>query len=209
MIKFSSKMSLFCIIVFVSLTGLAFAHDHDDRGSRGASYYGYQNGYMDGFQHGREDWQGRAGYSFESRDYDDALRGYESYMGSRDQYHDAYQNGYRAGYDDGFHNRRSQFEEAYNGPRYPQYQDDDDSRGIYGQRSVAFRVGYQDGLIDGGRDRRHNNDFRPSKHEQYEHADHGYSHDYGPKKEYKREYRQGYVAGYQRGFGEFRGVPNR
>lgn len=209
MFKFSSRLTLFYIILAISLTGLVFAHDHDDRGSRSLSYYGYQNGYMDGFQHGREDRQSHVGYSFESRDYDDALRGYEPYMGSRDRYRDAYRNGYRSGYDDGFHHRRPQFAEGYNDPRYPGYSRDDHSGRGYGQSSVAFQVGYQDGLIEGGKDRRHEKDFRPSKHERYEDADHGYRHDYGSKKEYKREYRQGYIAGYQRGYGEFQGAWNR
>lgn len=208
MIRIFSRISLACMIA-VSLSGLAMADGHAGDGSHSAFQYGSQNGYVDGFQRGRDDRQARVGYSFENRDFDDAMRGYEPYMGSRDRYQDGYRNGYRAGYDDGFHDRRAQFEEAYNDARYPGYRDDDDSGRAYGRRSVGFQVGYQDGLIEGERDRRHNKDFRPSKHEQYEHADHGYSHDYGPKKEYKREYREGYMAGYQRGYSPLPGDRDR
>lgn len=208
MIRIFSRLSLACVIA-VFLSGLAFAHGHDHRGERGAAQYGYQNGYVDGFQHGRGDFQARVDYNFESRDFDDAMRGYEPYMGSRDRYQDGYRDGYRAGYDDGFHNHRAQYEEAYNNSQYPRYGGDDDSGRAYGQRSPAFQVGYQDGLIDGEKDRRHNKDFRPSKHDRYEDANHGYTHDYGPKKEYKREYREGYTAGYQRGYNPYQGPPNR
>ena len=208
MIRIFTRISLACMIV-ISLSGLAMGHEHDRRDPHGAFQYGSQNGYVDGFQHGREDRQARAGYSFESRDYDDALREYQPYMGSRDRYQDGYRNGYCEGYNDGFHNLRARYEEAYNDSRYPGHPGDDDSGRVYGRRSVGFRVGYQDGLIDGEKDRRHNKDFRPSKHDRYEDADHAYSHDYGPKKEYKREYREGYMAGYQRGYSSLPDVANR
>ena len=185
------------------------AYGHADGGPHSAFQYGSQNGYVDGFQRGREDRQARVGYSLESRDFDKAMRGYEPYMGSRDRYQDGYRNGYRAGYNDGFHDRSAQYVEAYNDARFPGYRGDDASGRAYGRRSVGFRVGYQDGLIDGEKDRRHNKDFRPSKHDRYEDANHGYSHDYGPKKEYKGEYREGYMAGYQQGYNPLPGVPNR
>jgi hypothetical protein len=208
MIRIFSRISLACMMA-VSLSGLAMAHGRARGGPHSAFQYGSQNGYVDGFQHGREDRQARVGYSFETRDFDDAMRGYEPYMGSRDRYQDGYQNGYRAGYDDGFHARRAQNEEAYNDARNPAYGDDDDSGRADGRRSVGFRVGYQDGLIDGEKDLRHNKDFRPSKHDGYKDGDHGYSHDCGAKKEYKREYREGYMAGYQRGYRSLPGAPNR
>lgn len=198
MIRIFSRLSIACMVA-LSLSGLAVAHEHVHSGARTAAQFGYQNGYVDGFQHGREDRQARAGYSFVSKDYDDALRGYEAYMGSRERH----RNGYRAGYDDGFHNRSARFAEPYVTPpsdgdwgTYP-------SRGFHGRQSVTFRVGYEDGLIAGEKDRRHNKNFRPSKHDRYEDADHGYSHDYRPKKEYKSEYREGFLAGYQRGYNVF------
>lgn len=75
------------------MSGLASAHDYHDRGAQSTAAYGFQNGYAAGFQQGREDRQAQVGHSLHSRDYDDALRGYEPYMGSRDLYRDAHQRG--------------------------------------------------------------------------------------------------------------------
>lgn len=206
MVRQVTKLAL-AFIVAASLSGLGFAHEHEHGAKQSALQYGYYNGYQDGFLHGREDRRARVGYSFVSRDYDSAMRGYESYMGSKHEYREGYRRGYRAGYNDGYHGHRARFtglpeeEPFYNGEGGGR-----DLKNGYGRRSVAFRVGYQDGLIAGGKDRRKHKDFRPSKHDRYEDADHGYSHDYGDKKEYKREYREGYLAGYQRGYGDLQGA---
>jgi hypothetical protein len=203
-------------VVAASLSGLGFAREHEhaqeNRGMQTPLQYGYHNGYLDGFQHGREDRQAGVGYSFVSRDYDNAMRGYDSYMGSDHEYREGYREGYRAGYNDGFHGRSARFmgpsdDDAYG--QEAQYRGDGDHYGpgvASGSGSVASRVGYEDGLIDGGKDRRKHKDFRPSKHDRYKDADHGYSHDYGNKKDYKREYREGYLSGYQRGFGDLQGA---
>lgn len=205
MVKRLTRLVL-AFMVAASLSGLAFGHEHG--GMQTALQYGYHKGYLDGFQHGREDRRAGVGYDLRSRDYDDAMRGYESYMGGADQYRNGYRDGYLAGYNDGFHGREARAMGPLNEPTYGGDRDEYSSRAPYGQRSVAFRVGYEDGLIDGGKDRRKNKDFRPSKHDRYEDADHGYSHEYGSKKEYKREYREGYLAGYQRGYGDFQGPRN-
>lgn len=200
-------------VVAASLSGLGFAHEHEhakeNRGLHTPLQYGYHNGYLDGFQHGREDRQAGVGYSFVSRDYDNAMGGYEPYMGSSHEYREGYRKGYRAGYNDGFHGRNARFVVPSDDGGYGREAQYPGDRDYYGpevpggrHRSVAFRVGYQDGLIDGGKDWRKHKDFRPSKHDRYEDADHGYRHDYGNKKEYKREYREGYLAGYQRGYGD-------
>ncbi len=207
MVRNISRLA-FAFIVAVSLSGVAFAHEHENRGVHTAFQYGYQNGYLDGFRHGREDRRAQVGFSIESRDYDSAMRGYESYMGNEHRYRSGYRRGYRAGYNDGYHGRSARFAGPSDEPPYGG-ESGYDWRDGHGQRSVAFRVGYEDGLIVGGKDRRKNKDFRPSKHERYEDADHGYSHDYGSKKEYKREYREGFMAGYQRGYGNFPGASYR
>lgn len=208
MLKLLSRVGLACIVA-ISLSGLAMAHEHDDHASHSAIQYGYRNGYVDGFQHGREDRRAGVGYDFRSRDYDHGMRGYESYMGSRHLYRQGYRNGYQAGYADGFHGHRERYFVSSNEPPYNENRDGYGSRNPYGHHSVGFRIGYQDGLIAGGKDRRHNKKFRPTKHDKYEDADHGYRHDYGTKKEYKSEYREGFLAGYQRGYGEFQGIPPR
>ena len=208
MLKLLSRVSLACIVA-LSLSGLAMAHEHDDQASHSAIQYGYRNGYADGFQHGQEDNRAGVGYNFRSRDYDHGMRGYESYMGSHDRYREGYRNGYQAGYTDGFHGRRARYYGTSSEPPSSRDGDDYGSRNPEGRRSVGFRIGYQDGLIAGGKDRRHNKKFRPSKHDRYEDADHGYRHEYGSKREYKREYKEGFLAGYQRGYGQFQGVPPR
>lgn len=208
MYKLLSRLSLACIVA-LTLSGLAVAHEHDNRVPHTASQYGYQNGYSDGYQHGREDFHAQAGYDLGSRDYDDAMRGFEPYMGDHDNYQRGYREGYIAGYNDGFHGRNSRLMAFSAEPPYGNDRDDYRSQPRNGPQSVAFHVGYEDGLIAGGKDRRKGKHFRPSKHERYEHAGHGYNHNYGPKKQYKREYREGFLAGYQRGYGDFPGSYNR
>lgn len=194
-----TRLSL-VFIVFACLTGLAVAQDNGDLS--GPAQSGFRNGYADGFQQGREDLRAGEAYNFHGRDYDNAMRGYESYMGSRDEYREGYRRGYVTGYSDGYRGRESHFAEPSGPPPYRRHDDDDYGPGPgYGRRSVAFQTGFRDGMIAGGKDRDHNKQFRPTKNDKYEDADHGYSHDLGSKKEYKREYRDGFMAGYQRGFG--------
>lgn len=208
MLKRLSTLSLAGIVV-VSLCGISVAHEHDNNsGQHSAIQYGYHNGYIDGFAHGREDRQARVGYDFESRDYDSAMRGYEPYMGNEGEYRNGYRDGYIAGYNDGFRGHGARFEGAYEVPPYNGDNDDYRSGNRFNQTDVAFRVGYEDGLIQGGKDRRGNKNFQPSKHDRYEDADHGYSSDYGTKKEYKREYREGYLDGYQKGYDGSEGPMN-
>lgn len=65
----------------------------------------YDNGYRDGYRHGREDRIREVGYDYDhSSQYRDALRGYRSEYGDRDFYRRAYRDGYRRGYDDGYRN---------------------------------------------------------------------------------------------------------
>lgn len=198
------RLSLACVVA-AALSGLAAAHEHDDRTPHGAVEYGFRNGYLDGFQHGAEDRGAQAGYDFQSRDYQSATIGYEPYMGSEELYRNNYRQGYVAGYDDGYYGRGSRFQGQPADPRYQGEAYGYDAGPGYGHRSVAFQVGYRDGLIEGGKDRRKNKDFRPEKHDQYEDASHGYSHEYGSKQEYKREYREGFLAGYQHGYGDTQG----
>lgn len=205
-----TKLAL-ALIVAVSLTGVAVAHEHNyDNGAlRSANEYGYRNGYQDGFQRGREDRRAGAGYNFRSRDYDHAMSGYESYMGNKHQYRDGYRRGYVAGYNDGFRGHEGRYMGSFRQRPYGDTMPGYESRPSYGRRSVAFQIGYRDGLIAGGKDRRENKKFRPTKHDRYEDADHGYTHEYGKKKDYKRQYREGFVAGYERGYGDLPGDMNR
>jgi hypothetical protein len=200
MLKQLVRLSFACVVA-ASLCGLAVAHQHDDRGPRGANAYGFRNGYLDGFQHGSEDRGAQVGYDFESRDYDTAMRGYDPYMGNEELYRDGYRQGYSTGYGDGYYGRPSRFEGRFSDPRYQGGEAYEHDYGpAYGPSDVAFQVGYRDGSIQGQKDRRKHKDFRPEKNDRYEDADHGYTHDYGRKQDYKREYREGFLAGYEHGY---------
>jgi len=149
------RLSLACVVA-AALCGFAVAHEHDDRASHGAIEYGFRNGYLDGFQHGTEDRGAQAGYDFQSRAYHSAMTGYESYMGSEELYRNNYRQGYVAGYDDGYYGRSSRFQGHPVDPRYQGEAYGYDGGPGYVHRSVAFQVGYRDGLIAGGKDRRKN-----------------------------------------------------
>jgi hypothetical protein len=190
----------------------ALAHDPDDY--RGDSrQIGYQNGYRDGFQHGRYDLSQRAGYNFRSEDYERGDTGYDSSMGSRGQFKQGYRDGYRAGYDDGFYSRRARFE-VYVQPAFGDYRDRDGD-GDYDRddsyydrrdsdyRSVAYNTGFQDGLDEGAKDRRTGHSFRPYEHAAWKDADHNLSTVRANKQDYKSRYREGYERGYQQGYGRY------
>jgi len=198
--------------VLLSLSAVAVAGKHYHGGSLTAKDHGYEHGYRDGYTRGREDRDQRLDYNYQSEDYRLADRGYESYMGERDDFQDGYRDGYHAGYDDGYNGRSGRWDqvygidesaEPYSRGRYDA-EDEVYSNRHWGYRDVAYDIGYRDGVEQGEKDRRHNKDFRPEKNDHYEDADHGYSKDYGPKDAYKREYRQAFMRGYGDGYGRWR-----
>jgi hypothetical protein len=63
----------------------------------------YQNGYLDGLHHGRDDRDHHRSYNYEhAGDYREATRGYIAEYGDRDFYRRAYREGYQRGYSDGY-----------------------------------------------------------------------------------------------------------
>jgi hypothetical protein len=66
-----------------------------------------QNGYREGLRQGQDDSSRRRGFDYE-RDsrYRDALGGYRSEYGDRENYRRAYREGFRQGYEEGYRNRR-------------------------------------------------------------------------------------------------------
>ena len=66
--------------------------------------------------------------------------------------------------------------------------------------SSARDIGYQDGLSDGALDRRTGHSFRPTKSNNFKHADRGYIPTYGNKNYYKDAYRNAYEDGYSQGY---------
>lgn len=210
----------FCMFaaLLLTLVTAGLAHDRNDRdgyyqsSSMDSRQYGYENGHRDGVHHGREDRLRSLGYNMRSDDYKKSDRGYQKHMGNKGVYKAGYRQGYEAGYDNAYYQRdNGRFGGLY-GRREDRYgrddrygwgnrnqRDDYYSRGSYNR--VAFQNGYRDGLDDGQKDMRKNEDFDPNDHGDYRDADNGYKSGYGSKEAYKQEYRQGYLGGYREGFG--------
>jgi hypothetical protein len=66
-----------------------------------------QNGYREGLRQGQDDASRRRGFNYENDSrYRDALSGYRSEYGNRDDYRRAFREGFRQGYEEGYRNRR-------------------------------------------------------------------------------------------------------
>ena len=103
------------LAVLLALSGFAVAHENDryHGGALETRQHGYEHGYRDGFHHGREDRERRAGYDFRSDDYKHGDRSYEKYMGDKGRYKNGYREGYQAGYDDAYNSRSGRFGDIY------------------------------------------------------------------------------------------------
>ena len=103
---------------------------------------------------------------------------------------------YQRGYDEGYRSALSSRDRDH---------DARDTRGAgsYGGRpsgSMASRMGYEDGLNDGRKDKATGHSFRPTQGDNYKSATRGYSSAYGSKDQYKQEYREAYAKSYQQGY---------
>lgn len=197
--------------------GSAVAHDERDyrNGRYGdARQIGTQNGYRDGFEHGRMDRARNVGYDpRESRGRDD--RGYDRSMGNQGQYKQAYRDGYRQGYDAGYYGRngggvltdrrggdiwrdRGAARGRYPGEIYGR-------GGVGGYRDVAWQNGYNEGVAAGRDDANDGDRYDPHRHNQYKNADRGYNSSYGNKDGYKAAFREAYLRGYEEGYRGVRG----
>jgi hypothetical protein len=139
---------------------------------------GYNNDYNrqafnDGFSRGQ--WDARHGSRFDP--------GNNSWRGDD-------RRAFRAGYDRGFHETGGGYRE---GPAVF------GGGGSYGVNS-ARQLGYQDGISDGALDRRTGHSYRPTKGDNFKHADRGYIPNYGNKNYYKDTYRDAYQSGYSQGY---------
>ncbi len=198
----NSKTLVLVLALALGLCGLGLAHAQER--PLDIRQVGYEHGYHDGFDHGRQDRSYREGYNLRSQDFRDGDHGYERYMGDRDRFRDGYRDGYRAGYDDGYYAREGRFNQPYGqygGDVYDRRGDGDRDDGYFrrGDRysDIAFETGYRDGLEAARNDWRKHKGSRPENHENYEDAGHGYHASYGPKNLYKQRYRQGFVRGYE------------
>jgi hypothetical protein len=82
--------------------------DRDGRNDRNDLYrVAQQNGYREGLRQGQDDAYRRRSFNYENTSrYRDALSGYRSEYGNRDDYRRAFREGFRQGYEEGYRNRR-------------------------------------------------------------------------------------------------------
>lgn len=208
------------LAITLALAGLALAHEGENDGRyRGGAWdarqHGHQHGYRDGYQHGQEDRVRRVGYDYRSRDWKDADRGYEKYMGSKGQFKQGYREGYQRGYDEGYGRRAGSAWERIFGRTDDRIYRDDDYRGRrrddaypnrgggYGYQDAAYDIGYRDGLAWGRQDTRNGRGYKLNDNSLYKKATHGYDNRYGKKDDYKRRYRDGFERGYRDGYGRW------
>ena len=85
-----------------------YDRDRDGRNDRTEVYrVAQQNGYREGLRQGQDDAYRRRGFNYENDSrYRDALSGYRSEYGNRDDYRRAFREGFRQGYEEGYRNRR-------------------------------------------------------------------------------------------------------
>ena len=188
------KVAAAVIAVTLIVSGLALADD-DDYGRRGnpqqAHQYGYQNGYQDGLRQGQHEARENDPNDFQSRDWRNASRGYQNWMGPFPAFQDGYRDGYRQGYQAAFNDRWGRRDDG------DDYRSAGDNRWSGGN---AYNYGLQDGTQAGREDSIRGKQFNP-KPRGSNHADRGYIREYGDKNAYRTQYSDGYRAGYQRTYG--------
>jgi hypothetical protein len=170
-----------------------------------AGHKGYAHGYRDGFRHARDDRDAGQNYDDRARNFSGTVRGYDSSMGSQNDYNGGYRDGFADGYDDAYNNRRNRVAAAMG--HDPNYSNDDE-RGYNTpppsnmppatpESDLAYQNGYRDGMRVGGEDLQGGHSSRPHEHDStYGEATNGYNSSYGDKNRYRDLYRQGFDKGY-------------
>jgi hypothetical protein len=173
---------------------------------------GYERGYRDGFQYGRDVKARNVALDFRTDVYEQGDRGYRAYLGSAVDYRAGFREGYQLGAEDGYRGVVTRLEEtfSYSTPIDPDRVRDDRYVTIYQQRRwepahVAEDIGYRDGVNAGLKDFRKDRKFDLQDHDAWKEADHGYHKSYGSKDAYKAAYRAAYESGYKDGFGQAMG----
>ena len=150
---------------------------------------GYEHGYRDGADRGRQDRDRGVGRGLRQEDYLSSARySYVPSYGNRREYMSAYQEGFQTGYDDGYnyYEREGRYSQIY-GRRRTQNGAAAATNQPVGSR---FDQGYRDGIATGQDDQKRNtrSDYRQSTN--YRNGG--------------RDYQDGYERGYQDGYGRFR-----
>jgi hypothetical protein len=163
----------------------------DDSDTR---HHGYEHGYRDGFNYGRDAKAHGVALNAEGDAYQRADHGYREEFGPKEDYRTGYREGYRMGADDGFAGVSTRLEKLFGEGDYrPNLR--------WGYQDVASEIGYRDGIASGIKDLRERHSFRPTEHDQWKDGDHGYDKALGVKEAYQREYRLAYEEGYRDGYG--------
>jgi hypothetical protein len=180
-------------------------------GVRDLERRGYDIGYREGLEQGRNDARRGRDFSYSRHDqYRDADQGYRRSEGDREFYRRSYRQGFQTGYTEAYNrNARGGYRGDQRGvypseyPNYPNaYPNYPQNRGGYG--SPAAQNGYRDGLEAGRDDARDRDRFDPARAKRYREGDHDYDRRYGSRDEYKREYRAAFEQGYREGYGRAR-----
>jgi len=169
-------------VALILLFGPGAVHAQRSNNERGGNYrsdaqqLGYEHGYRDGADRGRQDRDSGRGRSLRDTDYDQGRHSYGRSFGDRREYMSAYRDGYQAGYDDGFR----YYEQS---GRYGQ---------IYQGRSVGtpFDHGYREGIAAGQDDVTQNTRSDYRRADSYRNGD--------------QTFRDGVDRGYQDGYGRSR-----
>jgi heterogeneous nuclear ribonucleoprotein A1/A3 len=169
----------------------------DERGNgNGHGNRRHQELYREGYQQGERD---------ALRDRRSDSRPNFGNGGDRNAWQRGYEDGFRAGRERRGRNGRwgnGNGNGGYDNGGYGNGGNGGYGNGGYGRGdNRAQQTGYQDGLLEGEKDRRTGHSFRPTASEAYKDADHNYSIVGGDKQSYKNAYRTGYTEGYRRGYG--------
>ncbi|HXE90817.1 MAG TPA: hypothetical protein VNK82_07640 [Terriglobales bacterium] len=186
-----TKAAILALAIVLALAGTTLAHDPPGRQPYQAQQYGYDRGYHDGFRHGVADRSDGASYDYRDANFQQADRGYASWMGPLGQFRQGYRDGYRVGYDDAFFGRSASVTSTY-----------DDAVIVRTPASgdVAYANGFRDGVIAGRDEVQEGKSYSPYNNSWYRDADRGYYGDYGSRDTYRHMYRQGYLEGYRQGY---------
>ena len=173
-------------------------------GSLDAQQHGFEHGYRDGADRGREDRERKAGYHPQTSDAQTGTRGYESFFGDRLQYAKGYRQAYKTGYDDAYKNRPGRYAQLYgrpNGVTPDPNRDDPYAARSWGAGDLASDAGYREGVTAGQQDQRRNASPNYRDMDAYKNADLGYRSNYGDREAYQQQFRDGFERGYQDGRG--------
>jgi hypothetical protein len=172
-------------------------------GALDARQHGYEHGYRDGADQGRQDRERKLAYSWKNNDYWGA-RSYERAFGDKNEYMDGYRGGYQAGYDDGYYGLQGQYGQVYGRPqaggRVPAANDPYANR-QFGATDMAFDAGYGQGVTLGQQDRGRNAQPNVRGNNIYKNGDLGYRASYGNRDQYRTQFRDGLERGYADGYG--------